>query len=129
MISPIRPYVNVALTPMQLMEGERFCMPDLSRPRRRFVRDFSLDELLGVIPAPPLNTPVKVAAKAEGVNATAEDINNMAEMTAALDGGLCLGKDSGKSGGLEKSVSDQARAMRSMSPVPTRRHQQLPNAA
>jgi hypothetical protein len=112
------------------MEGERFCTPHLSRSRRRFVRDFSIDDLLGVIPAPPLNTPAKEAAKAERVQqAKAEGIDHMGEMTAAMDAALCLGKgDSGKSRRLEKSAN-QARAIRSISPIPAKRHQQLPHAA
>lgn len=136
MISPIRPYIHFAVTPLQFLEDERFVMPELMRPRRRVLRELSLDELLGFIPAPPLNA---VAVKLITVGETEEkgtgkDLKQMEEQVAVFDDdiGKCHGIDKNSvklDQSTEKSSAGLRKAVRSISPVPTSRLQSLPKAA
>lgn len=136
MISPNRPYMHFAITPLHLLEDERFTMPELMRPRRRVVRELSLDELLGFIPAPPLSTVAVTLANVGETKekATVADPKQLVEQVAVFDDdvGKChdFDKNSGEDGqSTEKSSTELRRSVRSISPVPASRLQRLPKAA
>ena len=124
MISTIRPYMNIAATPQYLVDDDRFDMPELIRPRRRGVREFSLEELLGVIPAPPLDEPVKPTAMVEIQGQKVPDNVTQNSPIKALE------NETGISVETRTTTEDeQHRDVHGMKTGPSRRHMSLPKAA